>query len=79
MLRNRENEPQAEELTDLVFSPVPGTVKTYGGRTAGGSIQRAAIPGGWLVAWSQVAGAQPVCVFHVPDPDHVWQGGSLSL
>ncbi len=43
------------------------------------TVRRAKIPGGWLVTTNPNThqGDQSIGITFVPDPDHVWNGGSL--
>jgi len=60
---------EAVEKKQLTFEMVPNRINTTSGKFA---IYRAKIHGGWLVALRP----QDNLTF-VPDPQHVWDGGSL--
>jgi len=41
------------------------------------SVQRAKVPGGWLVVVCPLTSFESMWVTFYPDPDHIWDGSSL--
>ena len=58
----------------LVFTTI--TPKTHGFAPVPASMSRAKIPGGWLVYGT--THSDPAVFVFVPDPNHEWDGSSLS-
>jgi len=58
----------------LIFTSL--TPKAQGYAPTPSSLSRAKIPGGWLV-YGTTSGSTAVVVF-VPDPEHQWDGASLT-
>lgn len=58
-------------MNQLVFEPVPAVLMTgFGSEDV--NIQRAKVPGGWLVVYDDGKS-----ITFYPDPTHAWNGASV--